>query len=218
MVSSIMRRHVLEANASVPDLLRVNHNRRPQLALIQATGLVSPDQRPQLPSRQLRLETVAQCSAALRIATASAVSRRALVATDEDMMCKQRHRTALAAPSSLSSATLKTYVKRNGCSQRRPGVRNDKRHKRRLAHISVFRNLRRFDGWIAVARLNAAAAAAFKQDLGQFSDDGSLAAGRGGNGDVNVRQAGDLAAVDADEMRMLGGMLAPWRRVSNRQR
>jgi hypothetical protein len=82
--------HVFGLDASVPDCIRVNHDRRAQLALIQATGFVGADAF-QSALRQLGLEEALQFALACWIATAARVAFFPLVEADENMFVEFGH-------------------------------------------------------------------------------------------------------------------------------
>src|SRR5262249_47248802 len=99
-------RHVRELYAPVPDRLRVNDDRRPQLALVEAAGLIGPHQRAELALFEFGLEGVPQRLAAVRVAAAPAAPRIALVAADENMVSEGSHqvRQPFQADNTVSSA------------------------------------------------------------------------------------------------------------------
>src|SRR5579875_772986 len=82
--------HVLDLDPSVPDPLRINHDRRAVLALLQATCVIGPDQRPEPGLLQLPLERVPKRLPALRITAATPVPGFADIPADKDMMGKGR--------------------------------------------------------------------------------------------------------------------------------
>jgi hypothetical protein len=76
-------RHVLRLDKSIPDRLRIDHHRRPMLALVQAPGLIGAHSRLQARGADSFLEQPLQLSLAIRRAAATSAARFPLVGADE---------------------------------------------------------------------------------------------------------------------------------------
>src|SRR5262249_20393424 len=85
-------RHVFDPHPAIPDPLRVDHHRGTVLALLQATGVVSPGQHPEPGSLEFLLERLPQRLLAGRIAAAALVAPLTDIAANKDMVGKCRHR------------------------------------------------------------------------------------------------------------------------------
>lgn len=83
--------HVGRLNMTVPNPLGINDHGRPQLALIEAPGLVGSDADAQSPRSELGFEAIPQGLLAIGIATAAAMARLAAIAADKDMMREGWH-------------------------------------------------------------------------------------------------------------------------------
>jgi hypothetical protein len=81
---------VFRFDASVPDCLGVNHDRRAQLALIQATGFVGADIF-QSALRQFGLEEALQFALACWIATAARVAFFPLIHANKNVLVEFGH-------------------------------------------------------------------------------------------------------------------------------
>ena len=88
-------RDVLQGDAAVKNALRIDRHCRAVFALFQASGLVGTYPRRQFPLLEFCFEGVAERFASVWIAATPAVSRRTLVAANENMMRKRRHRDEL---------------------------------------------------------------------------------------------------------------------------
>src|SRR3954469_21003463 len=76
-------RHVLDLHPAVPDAQGIDDDRRPVLALLEASRLVRPDQRAQPGLLHLGLECVAEGLFPVGVAAAPLVARGADIAADE---------------------------------------------------------------------------------------------------------------------------------------
>jgi hypothetical protein len=85
-------RNIFNFDVPVEDALRINHDVRPVLALIETTSGVGTNEWTEAPFLDLRLEGVAQSFRALWIATAARMARSTLIATDEKMMRERGHK------------------------------------------------------------------------------------------------------------------------------
>ena len=78
-------------NVSVPDSFRIDHEIRAVFALIEASGLIGANASLESSGSEFLLEQFLQARIGLRIAAAAGMVRRALVATDEDVVLKLGH-------------------------------------------------------------------------------------------------------------------------------
>jgi hypothetical protein len=83
------------SDESVPDCVGIYHEVRAVLALVETASLVGPHPALEAALRQFLLEEFLQPGLAVGIATPPRISRRALVATYENMFLKFRHGTIL---------------------------------------------------------------------------------------------------------------------------
>jgi hypothetical protein len=80
-------------NVPLPDCVRIDDDRRPVLALVQAAGLIRPHFALQAALRELLLECLLQFGVGGWIAASPRIARRTLVPADEDMLLEFRHQT-----------------------------------------------------------------------------------------------------------------------------
>jgi hypothetical protein len=78
-------------HASVPDALRIDHDIRPMLTLIETAGLVGPNPPLKSSLRQLQLEQLLQFGLTEGIATPPRMPSRSLVPANEYVMFELRH-------------------------------------------------------------------------------------------------------------------------------
>jgi hypothetical protein len=84
---------VRELYVSIPDTLGIDHHGRTVLALVEASGVVSPDGGLQPAEGELSLKGALEVAGASGIAASARVATRALVAAYEDVFCEFRHAT-----------------------------------------------------------------------------------------------------------------------------
>ena len=82
--------HILWLHKPIPDRLRIDHYRRPVLALVQAAGLVGPHGRLQPGGADRLFEQLVQLALAVRCAASSGAARLPLIRADEQMSLKAR--------------------------------------------------------------------------------------------------------------------------------
>jgi hypothetical protein len=83
--------NVGDLHAAVPDGLRIDDDRRAELALVEAAGGVGANLRLEIAALELLLEGAPQLLVAVRIATAPAAVFVALVDSDEDVVGEGGH-------------------------------------------------------------------------------------------------------------------------------
>src|SRR5205814_5027278 len=88
-------RDVGELDAAVPDGLRINHDGRTELALIEAAGRIGSHQRLEAAALDFFLEGLAQRLAAVSVTTAAAVARLAAVGANENVVRELGHPSIL---------------------------------------------------------------------------------------------------------------------------
>jgi hypothetical protein len=81
-------RHVGDRDAPVPGSLRVNYDRRPVLALVEATGVVGANQRTTARFLEFSLEGITQRLFAVGVATTPLVAGFANIPAHKDMNLK----------------------------------------------------------------------------------------------------------------------------------
>jgi hypothetical protein len=84
---------VFRTNAAVPDLIRINYNRRAEFALIEASGLIGANEF-HAALRKLRFEQALQFALSGGIAASARMALFALIHADENVFCQLRHRFA----------------------------------------------------------------------------------------------------------------------------
>ena len=84
-------RDIADLNAPVPDPLGIDHHRGSKLALVETSGLVSADERPEFMLFHLSLESTAKGFTPLRVTAATAAPRFTPIAADEDVTLKWGH-------------------------------------------------------------------------------------------------------------------------------
>ena len=82
---------ISQGYAAVPHGVRINHQIRAVLALVETTGLVGPDLPFQPSLGQLLFESLLQLRAGLGIAATTGMACRPLVATNKDVFLKLGH-------------------------------------------------------------------------------------------------------------------------------
>ena len=83
--------NIVNFDMPVEDALRINHDVRPVLALVETAGGVGADERTEAAFFDLGLKGVPQRFGTFRIAAAARMPRRALIATDEEVMRERGH-------------------------------------------------------------------------------------------------------------------------------
>ena len=83
--------YVLRANAAIPDLVRINHDVRSVLTLIQAAGFVGANACLKVARRNRLLEGSVQIGVAAGIATRPRAPRLTPIRTNKDMVFEVSH-------------------------------------------------------------------------------------------------------------------------------
>ena len=84
-------RNIFDLDVTVKDALRVNHDARPMLTLIETPSRVRSHERPQPACFHLGLERIPQRLGPLWITAPARVSWSSLIATNKQMMRERRH-------------------------------------------------------------------------------------------------------------------------------
>lgn len=82
---------IVQRNPPVPHCVRINHDIRTMLALVEASGLICPHFSFKPERAKLLFESLMQFSFAVRIAARAGLSRRTLISANENMLLKFRH-------------------------------------------------------------------------------------------------------------------------------
>src|SRR4030095_3242062 len=95
-------RHTVEGHARIPNLLRIDHDRRAPLAEIQASSLVGANAMGEAAPLELSLEQIPDLGRALGGAGAAGIIGRALVHTHEAMPLVPGHENLLSSRSPVA--------------------------------------------------------------------------------------------------------------------
>lgn len=101
--------HILQLYSAVPHRIRVDHQVRPMLTLIETARLVGADSPFQAAFCELLLEQLLQFNLSLGITASARMSSRPLVPADEDVLLKSGHGGSVQGPTT-SGATSGAFI------------------------------------------------------------------------------------------------------------